>query len=223
MPATPQGGTSSQAAGGPTARLSGGGGAAASSGPPPDADAIVMRAADLLLVLAHADTATKVLWSYCSRCAIAGCNSVCCGVNMSTSMVDVKESSMAAYTALLKTIPSEICVTQLPCSSHISLRILHPVAQASLARRETLLQLIEVAHALPPAPALQLLRALRALTADPALLLPLYVRLASEPHTRPKPSQQVYSVLALSKFAWSLRAARFSSFVPRLHLDISGS
>jgi hypothetical protein len=48
--------------------------------------------------------------------------------------------------------------------------------QASLARRETLLQLIEVAHALPPAPALQLLRALRALTADPALLLPLYVR-----------------------------------------------
>jgi hypothetical protein len=48
--------------------------------------------------------------------------------------------------------------------------------QASLAKRETLLQLIEVAHALPPAPSLQLLRALRALTADPALLLPLYVR-----------------------------------------------
>lgn len=54
------------------------------------------------------------------------------------------------------------------------------MAQASLARRETLLQLIEVAHALPPAPALQLLRALRALTADPALLLPLYVRFASK-------------------------------------------
>lgn len=60
VPATPQGGTSSPAGSGPTARLSGGGGAVASS-PPPDADAIVMRAADLLLVLAHADTATKVL------------------------------------------------------------------------------------------------------------------------------------------------------------------
>lgn len=68
VPATPQGHTSSPAAGGPTARLSGGGGgAAASSGPPPDADAIVMRAADLLLVLAHADTATKVPRLSCSR------------------------------------------------------------------------------------------------------------------------------------------------------------
>ncbi len=52
-------------------------------------------------------------------------------------------------------------------------------------RRETLLQLIEVAHVLPPAPALQLLRALRSLTADPALLLPLYVR------TRPGSAMQL--------------------------------
>jgi hypothetical protein len=74
-----------------------------------------------------------------------------------------------------------ISVSEMRCSASLwqphFLHPLRPVAQASLARRETLLQLIEVAHALPPAPALQLLRALRALTADPALLLPLYVRL----------------------------------------------
>lgn len=103
-PGTPTGLSSgnSSPAGGTAAR--GGGGGSFAAAPPPDADKIIMRAADLLLVMSHADTVTK----------------------------------------------------------------------ASLARRETLLQLIEVAHALPPPPALQLLRALRALTADPALLLPLY-------------------------------------------------
>jgi hypothetical protein len=65
VPGTPQGGAASgnsSPVGGPTARVSGGGGGFTSS-LPADADSIVKRAADLLLVMAHADTATKVLCS----------------------------------------------------------------------------------------------------------------------------------------------------------------
>lgn len=47
--------------------------------------------------------------------------------------------------------------------------------QGFIAKRECLVQLIEVAALLPPSAALQLIRAVRTLTADPPLLLPLYV------------------------------------------------
>ncbi len=49
------------------------------------------------------------------------------------------------------------------------------ILQMAVARRDCLLKLIEVAGALPPPPALQLLRAVKTLTADPAVLTTLYV------------------------------------------------
>lgn len=48
------------------------------------------------------------------------------------------------------------------------------VTKGYIAKRECLVQLIEVAALLPPLAALQLMRAVRTLTADPPLLLPLY-------------------------------------------------
>lgn len=63
------------------------------------------------------------------------------------------------------------CIEQASAPTYTLLGLL----QGCIAKRECLVQLIEVAALLPPSAALQLIRAVRTLTADPPLLLPLYV------------------------------------------------